>query len=333
VSSRTRWRLVAGLMSSATIVLGGCASVSTRTQDRSLVALATTKPKPGPGLALGKATKTCRRHPYESLPPSPLPQPGHMPAGTFARKIQDHRRLVVGVDQNSLGLGYFNASSRHMEGFDIDLVREVARAIFDDTRRIRYVAISTAQRESTIAYGEVDLVASAFSITCERRTRMLFSSVYHVADLKLLVPQNSTATSLSDLRGRRVCATKRSTTLTLLQRRSATTGILPYEVGLRPDCLVALQEGRVAAIAADDAILLGFQRQDPQTTIVGPPLEREHYGMAINKANPGFVRFVNAVLQRVRRNGCLKAITQHWLKHPEVPTRDRSYARCTRRGR
>jgi polar amino acid transport system substrate-binding protein len=325
---------MAGLISVATIALGGCASVSTRAQHRSLEALATTKPNPGPELDLGTPTNSCKKHPYESLAPSSLPRPGHMPAATFMRTIQEHGRLVVGVDQNSLGLGYFNPNRRRMEGFDTDLAGEVARAILGNKPRpIRYVAISTAQRASTIASGDVDIVASAFSITCKRRTRMLFSSEYHLARLKLLVPKNSTATRLSDLRGKRVCATKRSTTLDVLKRRTATTGIVPHPVDLRPDCLVALQEGTVAAIAADDAILLGFQRQDPQTKMIGPSLEREHYGMAINKAHPEFVRFVNAVLQRLRHNGCLTALAQHWLSHPTVLTRDDSYARCTHRSR
>jgi polar amino acid transport system substrate-binding protein len=335
VTAGTPQRLVTGLLACAAIALGGCSSVSTTAQDRSLAALATTKPKAGPRLDLGRPTRSCREHPYRSLAPGRLPRPGHMPAGTFVRKVQDRRRLVVGVDQNSLGLGYFNPSRRRMEGFDIDVVREVARAIFDTTRRIRYVAISTAQRESAIAYGDVDIVASAFSVACDRRTRMLFSSVYHVTDQRLLVPMNSKVSRLSDpdLHGQRVCVTTSSTSFRRLRHSRARTGIVPYGVTLRSDCLVALQEGSVAAITSDDAILLGFQRQDPQTKIVGPSLEREHYAMAINKAHPGFVRFVNAVLQRLRHNGCLSAMRQHWLGHRTVPTRDDSYARCTHRGR
>jgi polar amino acid transport system substrate-binding protein len=335
MTSRARRRAAAALMSSATIVLGGCASVSTRAQDLSLAALATTSPTPRPPLDLGKAKESCREHPYESLAPSALPRPGHMPAGTFARTIQDRGRLVVGVDQNSLGLGYFDPGSRRMEGFDIDLVRELARAIFDSTRRIRYVAISTGQRESAIAHADVDVVASAFSITCERRNRMLFSDVYHVARQRLLVPRNSKVSGPDDpdLRGQRVCATTTSTSFRRIRRSIARTGIRPYGVALRSDCLVALQEGTVAAITADDAILLGFRRQDPQTKIVGPSLEREHWGMAVNEHRPGFVRFVNAVLRRLRRDGCLKTIARHWLSHPTVPSRDGAYARCTRRSR
>jgi polar amino acid transport system substrate-binding protein len=335
VSDRARRASWVGLILWAATTLGGCASVSDHAQSRSLEALTAKEPGPGPGIVFGTPTKSCLQDPFKSLPPArSLPRPGHMPRGTFMRHIQREHRIKVGVDQNSLGLGYYNSRDRRMEGFDIDLVREVARAIFgSDTSAIRYEAISTAQRDSVIVNGDVDIVASAYSINCKRRTRMLFSSVYHRSHQKLLVPSNSRVSSLwdPDLRGKKVCATNKSTSLTLLDEmvKQKRTGAVSNGVALRSDCLVLLQEGVVAAITSDDAILLGFRRQDPQTKIAGGSLEPESYGMAINMAHPGFVRFVNAVLLRLRRNGCARAIERHWLTRKTVSTRDRSYVRCT----
>jgi polar amino acid transport system substrate-binding protein len=236
-----------------------------------------------------------------------------MPAGTFMRRIQDHGALVVGVDQNSKGLGYFNptTSPPRMEGFDIDLVREVARAIFG-TPEVVYKAISTKQRESVIVNRDVDIVASAYSITCQRRRRMRFSAVYHRARQRLLVPRDSPAQTLADrhLRHEKVCATVASTSLARLREEK---DVIAHPVALRSDCLVALQEGDVAAITSDDAILTGFRQQDRQTRIVGRCLGVERYGMAINKAHPEFVRFVNAVLARLRRTGAATRLRRRWL--------------------
>ncbi|HEX8159463.1 MAG TPA: glutamate ABC transporter substrate-binding protein, partial [Solirubrobacteraceae bacterium] len=269
---------------------------------------------------------------FQSPAPSVLPRPGHMPAGTFMHEIQEKGRLVVGVDQNSLGLGYYNPSIRQMQGFDIDMVREVARAIFGKTSgHITYKAISTKQRESAIVYQDVDIVASAFSISCKRRRHVLFSSVYYVAHQRLLVPKGSGVQRLGDLRGKKVCATEKSTSIERLEALQAKTGIVPDPVSLRPDCLVRLHEGEVAAIATDDTILYGFHKQDPQTRIVGRELGDEHYGMAINRHHPEFVPFVNAVLERLRANGCATAFQQHWLQGLSTPTGARSSSRCARR--
>jgi polar amino acid transport system substrate-binding protein len=322
VSAATRRRAAGALIAGAAMALGGCAAVSDRAQDMSLKALDDTPPAV-PAAPAKEAP--CRDTSVRSLAPSSLPRPGHMPAGTFMREIQDSGKLVVGVDQSSKGLGYFDPITQEIKGFDIDIAREVAQAIFGSPR-IAYFAISTKQRESVIRSGDVDLVASAFSITCARRRKMLFSSVYHRAQQKLLVPGKSQVRQLSDLRRRKVCATAGSTSLERLRKE---VGVVPFEVALRSDCLVALQEGAVAAITSDDAILFGFQEQDRQTTILPPCLGIESYGLAINKAHREFVRFVNAVLARLRRDGTLAHLREHWLPRLRQPTAA-DIAGCTR---
>jgi polar amino acid transport system substrate-binding protein len=105
--------------------------------------------------------------------------------------------------------------------------------------------------------------------------------------------------------------TKSSTTLQRIERDPAKP--IPVPVEQRTDCLVALQEGHVAAISSDDAILLGYKAQDPNTKIVGPKLAPEPYGIAINQSHPEFVRFVNGVLERLRRDGTWNALHQRWF--------------------
>jgi polar amino acid transport system substrate-binding protein len=328
-------RAAAGLVlaCAVAVALSGCGTVSTRAQDRSLRALATPEPKPGKGLKFGTPTKQCDDDPYGSLRAASLPAPGHMPRGTPMRRIQRDGELRAGVDQNSLGLGYYNPNTDSTEGFDIDLVREIARAIFGSPERVRYVGLSTEQRNTAITQGRVDIVASAYSVTCERRTKMRFSSIYGLANQRLLVRLDSKITGLNDprLRGKRVCVTRASTSFKKLLRKSS--GAKALSVELRSDCLVALQEGRAAAITSDDTILLGFKRQDPLTKIVGPAIEQEHYGIAVNQDEPELVRFINGVLRRLRRNGCLRAMHDHWLSKPKVLVGDRAYERCTRGSR
>lgn len=313
MTARPPRQVVAALISCAALAFGGCASVSDRAQNSSLEALDPTLP-PGPS-STTKPVK-CSDTSFSSLAPSALPRPGHMPADTFMRDIQDRGHLIAGVDQNSKGLAYFNPITSRIEGFDIDMVREVARAIFGRPS-IVYKAISTKQRESVIVNNEVDIVASAYSIACDRQRRMLFSSVYARAQQRLLVPRNSSVDRLSDLRGKKVCATVGSTSVKRLQGE---VGVVPYPVAVRSDCLVALQEGDVAAITGDDTILFGFKQQDDHTRIVGPCLGIERYGMAINKAHRRFVPFVNAVLAKLRRDGKTTAFRERWLKGLRPPT-------------
>jgi polar amino acid transport system substrate-binding protein len=241
-----------------------------------------------------------------------------MPARTYMAQIQRRGYLRAGVDQNTLLLSYLNQDA-HPIGFEIDLLRELAKAILGNPEAIRFIAVTTDERTGAIQQGKVDLVADAFTITCKRKEKVNFSTVYFDAGQRLLVPRKSSIHSIADLAGARVCATTGSTSLQLIEARAPQA--IPYPVAQRTDCLVRLQEGRVDAITSDDAILLGFHAQDPNTQIVGARLADEPYGIAISKAHPDFVRFVNGVLAQVRSNGTWAALYRKWLGQFSRPPR------------
>jgi polar amino acid transport system substrate-binding protein len=244
-------------------------------------------------------------------PAARLPSPGHMPKGSFMRAIQDRGRLIAGVDQNTLRFAYLNPFTGQLEGFEIDLVRRIARAVLGDPHAIEFIVITSAQRIDAIQRRRVDIVADAMTITCDRRRAVAFTTPYYDAGQRLLVSSDSTAKSIRDLAGKRVCATTTSTSIQHIE--SAGVGMIPYAVSQRTDCLVALQQGEVDAISTDDAILLGFHAQDPYTKIVGPRFWDEPYGMAIDKSHPDFVRFVNGVLAQMTSDGTWSSIHHRWL--------------------
>jgi polar amino acid transport system substrate-binding protein len=291
--------------------LAGCGSISDRALHTSLSALEAKTPAAPTGSSTKAANSPCGDPTASLRPRGALPAPGHMPSGTFMRTIQARGRLIVGVDQNTLLLGYLNPFNGQIEGFDIDMLRQIAKAIFGDPNAIEFKAISSAQRIPVIQDQSVDIVADAMTINCERAKQVAFTTVYFHAGQRIMVPSNSPVRSTRDLTGRKVCATVGSTSIENIRKLAPRA--IPYPVALRTDCLVALQEGKVDAISTDDAILYGFQAQDPYTKIVGPRFSDEPYGMAINKRHPEFVRFVNGVLAQMRSDGTWASIYEKWL--------------------
>ena len=256
--------------------------------------------------------------PTASLRPTgALPPPGQMPAGSTMARIQARGRLVAGVDQNSYLMGFRNPFSGELEGFDVDLAREVARAVFGDPGAIRFTVLTSEQRIPALERGEVDIVVRTMTATCERWRKVNFSTVYLQAGQRVLVPSNSEVTGIESLGGKRVCATKGSSSLANVA--TAASRPVPVSVPNWTDCLVMLQQGQVDAISTDDTILAGFAAQDPYTKVVGPQFTAEPYGMAFPKAAEDFVRFVNALLERLRADGTWARIHQRWLGEPPVP--------------
>jgi polar amino acid transport system substrate-binding protein len=237
--------------------------------------------------------------------------------GSFMARIRARGYLIAGVDQSTYHFGYLNPLDGQIEGFDIDMLHAVSAAIFGDPNKIRFVAISDAQRMPAVESGEVDIVAHTMTITCARLQQVDFSTVYFEAAQRILVLRGSRTASIYDLTARRVCATTGSTSLAYLQ--GPLIGTIAVAVPYWTDCLVLLQQGDVAAISTDDSILAGLAAQDPSTEIVGPPLASEPYGLAISKQHPDFVQFVNAVLARLRSDGQWSASYQRWIGSP-VPS-------------
>jgi polar amino acid transport system substrate-binding protein len=251
-----------------------------------------------------------------SIRPSGPPQ---VTSGSFMAKIRARGYLIAGVDQSTYHFGFLNPLDGKIEGFDIDMIQAVAKAIFGNSNPddVHYKAISDAQRIPDILSGAVDIVAHTMTITCARLQQVDFSSVYYEAHQRVLVLKNSTAKSLTALSGQKVCATSGSDSIATIMTDKAIPVAVPYWT----DCLVLLQQGDVAAISTDDSILAGLAAQDPSTELVGGNLTNEPYGLAISKQHPDFVAFVNGVLAQLRSNGQWKASYERWIGGP-IPAND-----------
>jgi polar amino acid transport system substrate-binding protein len=237
-----------------------------------------------------------------SLRPGPLPSPGAMPPGSTMAAIAERGRLVVGVDQNTYLFGFRNPSSGQLEGFDIDIAREIARHIFGDPDRIQFRVVDASQRETFLQSGLVDLVVRTYSITCDRKRLVDFSTVYFYAKQRILAVRGSGIGSAADLSGKRVCAVSGTTSLSKLLELNPRPTL--FGVSTWTDCLVLLQQGQVDAISTDDAVLAGLEKQDPlNVNMVGDSMGVEPYGVGVNIHNSDLVRFVNGVLEQMRDDG------------------------------
>jgi polar amino acid transport system substrate-binding protein len=311
---KPRKAVLAALAIAAACVAAGCAAAPAASPAAPAAARAQAGPAAGAravsqSRAGGTAAAATCDPEASSLAPLGPPQ---VTPGSFMATIRKRGYLIAGVDQSTYHFGYLNPLDGQIEGFDIDMVRAVAQAIFGDPGKVEYKAISDDQRIPDILNGSVDIVADTMTITCDRLRQVDFSSVYFVAHQRVLIPNNSPATAgLASLGGQKVCATKGSDSVSTIADYPSRPRVV--QVQFWTDCLVLLQQDQVAAVSTDDAILYGLAAQDPFTKVVGPELTDEPYGMAISRQHPDFVRFVNAVLARERSDGAWAASYHRWV--------------------
>jgi polar amino acid transport system substrate-binding protein len=250
-------------------------------------------------------------------PPATLPAPGKMPAGSYMSTIQRRGRLIAGVSADTLLLGSRNPVSGRIEGFDIDMLHAVSRAIFNDPDKIELRVVTAAQRLPVLKDGSVDIVARNMTITCARWKEIAFSSEYYRSGQKVMVrlgertESGARITGMQDLAGKKVCAPNGSTSMDKLRTFK---GLEPVGADTHTGCLVLFQQGTVDAITGDDTVLAGLAAQDPYAEVVqAPAFTAEPYGLGVNSANTDFVAFVNGVLATLRANGQWTRSYNTWL--------------------
>lgn len=314
-TTRVRQRGVLGsaLAALAILVTAGCSGsgVYATTQ----VPKATVAPSgtPAPRATPTAAPPACGDRLASFVPDTANPAPGAaMPSGSYMATIKARGRLIAGVSSDTLLLGSRNPLSGQIQGFDIEMLKAVSKAVFGDPNKIEFRVVTTAQRLPVLTDGSVDIVARAMTITCARWEQIDFSTEYYRAGQKVLVAKGSAVKAMEDLKGKKVCAPNGSTSMDKLK---TFTGLIPVGSDTHTGCLVLFQQGKVDAITGDDTILAGLAAQDPYALVVkAPAFTAEPYGLGVSKEHPEFVKFVNGVLEQMRKDGQWTAAYNAWLK-------------------
>jgi polar amino acid transport system substrate-binding protein len=311
MSLTNRGALGSAFAALAIVVTAGCSSsgVYATTQIPTPAPPSTTTPAPS-----ATTTPPACGNPLASFAPAGAnPAPGAtMPSGSYMATIQKRGRLIAGVSSDTLLLGARNPLNGQIEGFDIDMLKAVSKAIFGDPNKIEFRVITTAQRIPVLTDGSVDVVARAMTINCTRWAQIDFSTEYYLAGQKVLVAKGSTAKGMEDLKGKKVCAPNGSTSMDKLKTFA---GLVPVGSDTHTGCLVLFQQGKVDAITGDDTILAGLAAQDPYAVVVkAPAFTKEPYGLGISKSHPDFVKFINGVLEQMRTDGQWTTAYDTWLK-------------------
>jgi polar amino acid transport system substrate-binding protein len=265
---------------------------------------------------------------------------GQLVGGPAVARIRKQGILVVGTSADVLLWGARDPRTTSLEGFDISLAREVAKAILGSPDKIQFKVITYAQRIPALQSGQVDLVAHTMTINCDRWKQVAFSAEYYRAGQRVLVRSDSPVASagpgddaMSALQRvsptPRVCVALGSTNLENL-KQYPTLYSKRVEVSDLGMCMVKFQEAEADAITGDDTVLAGFALQDPFARVVGRKFSQEPYGLGVKAQNVDLVQYVNGVLEDVENSGRWAEIYRATMGKvdPTVPTPPaRSYGR------
>lgn len=210
--------------------------------------------------------------------------------------IKSSGKVRIGVKQDQPGLGFKDAATGEYTGFDIEIAQWIAASLGLSKDKIEFKPIPSANRESAITNGDIDYYVGTYSITDKRKQLIDFAGPYFVTGQGLLVKKdNSTIKTEKDLSGKNVCSATGSTPIQNIKANFPNTKTTEFDT--YSQCVEALKSGQVDAVTTDQAILIGYAAQEPDSLkVVGEPFTTEKYGIGLKKGDTALRHFINKTL-------------------------------------
>lgn len=210
--------------------------------------------------------------------------------------------ITIGVKYDQPGLGLLDGDSP--VGFDVDVATYIAGELGYEPDQIEWAEAASANRESFLQQGTVDMVVATYSITEERSAVVDFAGPYYVAQQDILVDAgNEDIQSPEDLEGRVLCSASGSRSAHNIVDDMGIDAEL-REAGNYSECLSLLGNGAVDAVSTDNVILAGFAAQDPDSyRMVNNPFGEERLGVGLPQGSTERCEEVNAAITKMWEEG------------------------------
>ncbi|WP_327086329.1 glutamate ABC transporter substrate-binding protein [Nonomuraea sp. NBC_01738] len=218
--------------------------------------------------------------------------------------------ITVGVRTDLPGIG-FRPTPSTFDGFDVDVARYIAGKIGVTPR---FVPILAADREKVLVNGTADMVLATFSISQDRKSRVLFAGPYHLSYQDILVRADETRIkNVRDLAGRKICEVKGSNAgQRVVEERNVAAQLVPL-----PDygtCMQRLKSGDVDAITTNDVILAGLAARDGSGLhLVNAQFNEQRSGVGLRHGDVEGCEAVNRAITDMYQDGTAKKLLKKWF--------------------
>src|SRR5918998_2380088 len=282
------------------------------------------------GLVLAGCSSEAGQQAEEATENAPeVAQDVEFPAGSTMAELAEAGTITVGTKFDQPGFGLANPQGVP-EGFDVEVAKIVAGGLGIAPEDIQWKETVSANRESFIQNGDVDIVVATYTINDARKQLIDFAGPYYEAGQDIMVAEGNPEgiEGPDDLAGKNVCSVEGSTPAQNIRDNYPEATLTLFDVYSK--CADALRNGNVQAVTTDNVILPGLvARSDGAFELVGNPFTEEPYGIGIPLGDTEFRNFINDALEESFEDGWWE---EAWdppagdisgQEAPEPPTVDR----------
>jgi polar amino acid transport system substrate-binding protein len=213
-------------------------------------------------------------------------------------EVLERGKLIVGTGSTNAPWHFMDKNGT-LSGFDVDVAKIVAKALFDDPEKIEFVNQSGDSRIPNLTTNKVDLTCQFMTVTGGRAQQVEFSVPYYREGVGLLLKAGGKYKSHAEL-----TAAGSKVVVSVLQNVYAEDMVhqaLPEAKVDQYDSVdliyQALNSGRSDAAATDQSALRWFMKQNPERYAdAGYGWNPQSYSCAVKRGDQVWLNFVNTAL-------------------------------------
>ena len=237
------------------------------------------------------------------------------------KKIKESKTIALAHRTDAAPFSFVNDKKEPI-GYSVDLCKRVANAIGEQLGvpdlKIKWVAVTTANRFDAIAKGEADIECGSSSVTLGRMKQVDFSSFIFVDSTTLLVRKEVPGATLGELAGKKIGVVSGTTNeralATATKDRMVSVTVVPLKT--RDEGLAKLEAKEIDAFAADRILLMamaGKAKDAKSLALLDDDLSLEGYALALPRGDAGLRLAVNTGLSKIYRGGAIGEIYGAWF--------------------
>ena len=222
---------------------------------------------------------------------------------------KESKVLRAGTEPTFAPFEFQEKDSKDFTGFDMDLIRAIGKQMGRDVeiKNMGFDALIPA-----INSGNIDVVASAMSITEERNKAVTFSDPYYTSGLAIIVRNDeNNIKSLKDLEGKTISVQIGTTGA---DKAASVPGAKVKTFNTNAEVFLELNNKNADAVIIDRPVGAYFLTKEGkgQDKIVGETMDAEPYGFAVKKDSK-LAGEINKALGELKKNGEYDKIYKKWF--------------------
>lgn len=194
--------------------------------------------------------------------------------------------------------------SKNVQGFDVDLMNALAQA---GNFQVEFIHKPWDSLFPALATSDVDVLASAVTITDDRLKTMDFSDPYYKITQVVLIAPNKNVQSVNDLKNlSKVGVVTGNTGDLAAQKIFGATSEKVARFENAPLLIKEVENGGVDAAISDSAVIAHYIKNNSSKgfkMVEIPDFTVENYGIAVRKGDTETLNLLNNALKTIRENG------------------------------